>query len=66
MSLGGEAKRKHDTVVALRCLARALERLHEARVLLQEHWPGLAGFGSVLILGLESWVEDIEATLKPH
>lgn len=66
MTLGGEAKRRHDTVVALRCLARALEKLHEARVLISAHRAELGPKGSAIILGLEDWAGDIGATLDSN
>lgn len=64
--LHGEARRLHDTQVAYANLQRALELLHEARVLVQEHRPETASGGSRLIFGLEAWMVDVKDTLKPH
>jgi hypothetical protein len=66
VTLGGEAKRRHDFVIALKCKQRALELLHEARVLETEWDAELGASGSFIIFGLESWMEDSRDKLEPH
>lgn len=66
MTLSGEARRRHDTEVALSNLQRALELLHDARVRVSEHHPEMGPGASRLIFGLEGWMEDVRAVLKPH